>query len=58
TAALFLEHFINERNRNRWLHLDIAGPAYTEKGWGPHPYGGTGFGVSTLVDYIQNYISY
>ena len=56
TAALFLDRFINERNKRRWLHLDIAGPAYTEKGWGPHPYGATGFGVSTLLTFLKEYI--
>ncbi len=51
TAALFLRHFIGE---NRWAHLDIAGPAFAEK---PFPYaakGGTGFGIRTLLAYIES----
>jgi leucyl aminopeptidase len=52
TAALFLDHFIEEKNKEKWVHLDIAGPAYNEKGWGPHPAGATGFGVSTLISLI------
>ena len=43
TAALFLKEFIDEGMR--WAHLDIAGPVYNK--------GGTGFGVTTLVEYIS-----
>ena len=45
TAGLFLDHFIEEENKQKWLHLDIAGPAYLEKAWGYNPYGGSGAGV-------------
>ena len=51
TAALFLKCFVGE---TPWAHLDIAGPAFAE---GPRPYsprGGTGFGVRTLVSYIDS----
>jgi leucyl aminopeptidase len=49
TAALFLEAFVGE---TPWVHLDIAGPAYTEKALPYMPLGGTGFGVRTLVRYV------
>jgi len=49
TAALYLEHFVNER---RWMHLDIAGTARSEADAGENPKGGTGFGVRLLVDWI------
>ncbi len=45
TAGLFLDHFIEEENKSKWLHLDIAGPAYLEKAWGYNPYGASGAGV-------------
>ena len=45
TAGLFLDHFIEEENKSKWLHLDIAGPAYLEKSWGYNPYGASGAGV-------------
>ncbi len=45
TAGLFLDHFIEEENKQKWLHLDIAGPAYLEKAWGYNPYGASGAGV-------------
>lgn len=45
TAGLFLDHFIEDEHKNKWLHLDIAGPAYVEKAWGYNPYGASGAGV-------------
>ena len=39
TAALFLEHFVGECP---WVHLDIAGPAFTEKALPYYPRGGYG----------------
>ena len=50
TAALFLEHFVS---RTPWAHIDIAGPAYREKGGDWHPVGATGFVVRTVLDYLS-----
>lgn len=50
TAALFLREFVSS---SRWMHLDIAGPAFLD---GPHerePKGATGFGVSTGVRFLE-----
>ncbi|GAB2746931.1 leucyl aminopeptidase [Nocardioides pakistanensis] len=47
-AAAFLREFVGE---HRWAHLDIAGPAFNEKGpYGYVPSGGTGMSVATLVE--------
>src|SRR5213078_928284 len=46
TAGLFLEEFVDGVP---WAHLDIAGPAFTEKDLLHAPRGGTGFGVRLLV---------
>jgi leucyl aminopeptidase len=51
TAAMFLEHFVGE---TPWAHLDIAGPAYSERDSNWNPKGGTGFGVRTIVSYIMH----
>ncbi len=51
TAGKFLEHFA----KAPYVHMDIAGPAWTE---GPKDYkgnGGTGTGIRTLVDFLSNY---
>ncbi len=50
TAALFLQEFVGT---TPWVHLDIAGPAFLEKGLPYAPKGGTGFGVRTLLRYLM-----
>jgi leucyl aminopeptidase len=49
TAALFLQEFVGTV---RWVHLDIAGPAFTDKDLPYVPKGGTGFGVRMLLRYL------
>lgn len=50
-AAAFLEVFTENLP---WAHLDIAGPSFNSGGpWGSQPSGGTGFAVSTLVEYAE-----
>jgi leucyl aminopeptidase len=51
TAALFLKQFVD--GRATWAHLDIAGPASSEKDTDYTPKGGAGFGVRTLVGLID-----
>lgn len=53
TAALFLEEFVK---KSKWIHLDIAGPAYEEKGQhGIITKGGTGWGIMSLITFIRSY---
>lgn len=47
TAALFLKQFVDEKVQ--WLHIDMAGPVWNEK-----KKAATGFGVSTLVEWVLN----
>jgi leucyl aminopeptidase len=49
-AALFLQEFVGEVP---WAHLDIAGPAFSEKDNAYITKGGVGFGVRTLVQYVM-----
>jgi leucyl aminopeptidase len=51
TAALFLKEFVGDA---KWMHLDIAGPAFLERAHGRHPKGGTGFGVATGVRFLRS----
>ena len=51
TAALFLKRWVDI---DSWAHLDIAGPAYSDKESALAPPGGTGFAVATLVQYIMS----
>lgn len=55
TAGLFLAEFIDEAYRDKWLHIDIAGPAFVEKEWGYNPHGASGAGVRMLVRYLEHY---
>ncbi|MDL2262677.1 leucyl aminopeptidase [Bacteroidales bacterium OttesenSCG-928-I21] len=51
TAGKFLEHFTNYN----WIHLDIAGPAFTEKQDTYRGVGGTGVGVRLLFNFFAEY---
>jgi len=52
TAALFLSEFVAKSTA--WAHLDIAGPAWTEKDADFFSKGGTGVGVRTFLNYISS----
>ena len=54
TAGLFLDRFIKDENKKKWLHFDIAGSAYTETPWDCNVYGGTGAGVRFMSNFLQN----
>ncbi|MDY7029259.1 MAG: leucyl aminopeptidase [Spirochaetota bacterium] len=52
-AGLFLSEFIEEKYRDRWVHLDIAGPAFVEKPWAFNPAGASGVGVRTMLAWLE-----
>ncbi|WP_151900384.1 leucyl aminopeptidase [Sulfurimonas hydrogeniphila] len=54
TAGLFLDNFIKEENKDKWLHFDIAGSAYTESPWYVNVYGGTGAGVRFMSEFLKS----
>ncbi|XP_051130964.1 leucine aminopeptidase 1-like [Andrographis paniculata] len=45
TAALFLKQFVDEKVQ--WLHIDMAGPVWSDK-----KRSATGFGVATMVEWV------
>ena len=49
TAALFLKQFVKD---TPWIHLDIAGPVWSDKPNGINNSGATGFPVRTLVNWV------
>ena len=53
TAGLILSEFVAEGIP--WVHLDIAGPAWTDADDAEQRKGGTGFGVRTLVELARNW---
>lgn len=50
-AAAFLDKFTGDVP---WLHLDIAGPAWTDKDKAYVPKGASGVGVRLLVEFLSN----
>jgi leucyl aminopeptidase len=54
TAGMFLDNFIYDENKEKWIHFDIAGPAYVESVWGYNPHGGSGAGVRMTIKFLQN----
>jgi len=53
TAGQFLSEFIDEDHRDKWAHIDIAGPAFVEHAWGENPHGASGAGVRMMVRFIE-----
>ena len=54
TAGMFLDTFIDEQMKQKWMHFDIAGPAYSETPWDCHPYGATGAGVRFTIEWMHS----
>ncbi len=52
TAAAFLQTFAE---KTPWAHLDIASVAYREKDRPDLARGATGFGIRTLVEFVENW---
>ena len=50
TAALFLREFVGER---AWIHVDIAGPALGDRATAFYRQGGTGHGVLTFLQFVE-----
>lgn len=53
TAGMFLSEFIDDDHKDKWAHIDIAGPAFVEHEWGENPYGASGAGVRMIVRLLE-----
>jgi leucyl aminopeptidase len=51
-GGLFLREFIGQCKQ--WIHMDIAGPAFAERPTPLGPKGGTGYGLLTLVRFMES----
>jgi leucyl aminopeptidase len=51
TAGKFLQHFTDYP----WMHFDIAGVSFATAKKGYYSYGGTGYGIRMLLDFLINY---
>jgi len=54
TAGMFLENFIKDENKQKWVHIDIAGPAFVESSWGYNTHGASGAGVRMAIEFMKN----
>jgi leucyl aminopeptidase len=54
TAAMFLKEFTDEYP---WIHLDIAGTAYSEADLGTMPKGPTGNPTGTFIEFVRGRLS-
>jgi leucyl aminopeptidase len=59
SSAIFLKQFVDDYP---WVHLDIAGMSFEERGAGPKrpshlQKGGTGFGVRLLVQFLRDWVA-
>ncbi len=50
TAGLFLKEFVG---KTPWVHVDIAGPATSDKDTAHNSKGGAGFAVATIVEHLS-----
>ncbi len=53
SAGMFLSEFIDEEHKDRWAHIDIAGPAFVEHIWGENPSGASGAGVRLMLRLLE-----
>lgn len=52
TAGKFLEHF----TKSPYIHIDIAGPSFTQAPKDYHSFGGTGYGVRLMYDFFKTFV--
>jgi leucyl aminopeptidase len=52
TGGMFLSRFVS---KTPWVHLDIAGPAWSEKARPYIPKGASGFGVRLLIQLLRDW---
>jgi len=53
TAGQFLSEFIDDDHKDKWAHIDIAGPAFVEHAWAENPHGASGAGVRMMLRLIE-----
>lgn len=51
-GAIFLQHFAKD---TPWIHIDMAGNAFSESPRGIHPAGANGYGVRLLTEWVKLY---
>jgi len=52
TAGYFLTQTLNKKTRQKYMHLDFAGPVYASSPWGTNPKNATGFATRTFIELL------
>jgi leucyl aminopeptidase len=50
-GALFIQEFVG---KNKWAHIDIAGPSWTDRARDYETRGGTGVMLRTFAEFLEN----
>ena len=51
-GALFVKHFVG---KTKWLHIDMAGPAFHDKKRWHYGIGASGWGVRIIMEFLRNF---
>ncbi|HIO91151.1 MAG TPA: leucyl aminopeptidase [Campylobacterales bacterium] len=54
TAGMFLDNFVTDEVKQKWMHWDIAGPAFVDSAWGYNQAGASGAGVRLALYWMQS----
>ena len=52
-GGIFIDNFIKNKYKKKWLHIDIASVTFITSNWKYHQYGATGFGIKSSIRLIE-----
>jgi leucyl aminopeptidase len=52
-GGIFIDNFLKNKYKNKWLHIDIASVSFIKNSWKYHEFGATGFGIKSSVYLIE-----
>ncbi len=55
-GGVFINNFVKQKYKKRWLHIDIACVSFIKNNWKYHQFGATGFGIKSSVNLIQKLV--
>ena len=53
-GGIFIDSFLKNKHKNKWLHFDIAGVAFVKNRWKYNQSGATGFGIKSMIKFIKD----
>jgi len=52
-GGVFIDNFLKNKYKNKWLHFDIAGISFIKNHWKYNQFGATGFGIKSIIEFIK-----